>query len=141
MRHFYNILTLFALLIVEAGYGWTYTQDSQKTFKSLKIDQIDSNLIGQELDKVMTMLQVDSTHLSPFDEPPMILRGVWGTLPDSTELVLYVDRTWGDSYKTIKNRKIIGLAWADTKGNTRYLGQVIPYYEVTNEHYHKKNKK
>ena len=99
-------------------------------------EKLDSTLIGKTLDSVMTYLKVDTTLLSTFQEPPIITRGVWGYLPDSTNLVIYVDRTVGEYYK-IKDKKIIGIGWADIKGNTFYYGNIISYYPVTNRYFKK----
>lgn len=124
----YYVIILFAFFTLENGCSQRHNQeiDSNK----IKTSQIDSSLIGQELEKVMKTLNVDSTKLIPFDEPPMILRGVWGFLPDSTELILYVDRTMGHYYKEIKNKKIIGLACGYANGQTKYIGKFIQYYQV-----------
>lgn len=113
--------TLITCLMAAALYVSFLSACKQMNEKTDLTVNIDSTFIGQELDKVMKNLQVDSTILVPFDEPPMILRGVEGMLPDSTKLTLYVERTLGNSYDKIKNKKIIGLALTDTKGNVKYF--------------------
>ena len=135
MKQIIIILTFILSVTGLVASGQTGVQKAKQT---IKISQIDSTLIGVELKKAMSILMVDSTSLRPFDEPPMILRGVWGMLPDSTEIILYVDRTPGETYSQIKNKKIIGVAWADKNGNEKYLGRVISYYTLKNKYANKK---
>jgi hypothetical protein len=105
-------------------------------YSKAQTEKLDSTLIGKPLDSIMVYLNVDSTQLKTFQEPPIITRGVWGYLADSTNLVMYVERTFG-GYHKIKDNKIIGIGWTDKKGNTFYYGKIISYYPITNRYFKK----
>ena len=122
-RHIYIIVLLIASCLCLLN-----CENKEQQNNVVKLDSValDSTFIGKKLITVMSLLNVDSTVLIKFDEPPAKMRGVEGYLKDSTLIMICVDDTLdiNRTFASIKNRRIIGLKYQDKSGADYMFGDV-----------------
>ena len=97
------------------------------------VADIDKDLIGKRLKKVVKLLDLETNHRFNF-EPPGICRGVISNKVNGWQVQLFIERTsTGRGFRTdgafeeIKNEKIIGVSWISHDG-CNSVGQVIWHY-------------
>lgn len=98
------------------------------------IEQIDDCLLGKDVQTALARLQIDTSAAAPFEEPPLILRGLHLRQGDSCEITFYIRRTPvmdAAGHRALSGRaimlrqKITGLHWRKkTSGKQCYLGNV-----------------
>lgn len=136
MKTFLAITILLGLFLSFARH-----EDRFKDCNSSDIEQIDSCLVGLNLDEAIVKLKIDSSQFLAFDEPPLILRGITIRFADTCRARIYVERTsimdkldslgddWRSKYKYILKKKVIGVSWSKPKKNKKVsIGFRIPYW-------------
>jgi hypothetical protein len=91
---------------------------------------MDTSLIGLTIQEAVERLGIDTSRSIVIIEPPGIERGISGTLGDTCEFSLYVQRTSMSNYKNryslIEDKKIIGLSWKKPRiKKGKVIGEVV----------------
>ena len=132
---FYLLLTVIGICCGSSHF----TKSNYPDCNSSDIEFLDTCLLGKSVREALVKLNIDTSRVYAFDEPPGILRGIHITT-DTTRILLYTRRksiidlisemNYRLYYTLLLDSNIIGVSWRKPKvDKKKAFGSVIWYYE------------